>query len=80
MELEEKERKYVADLLNGAVWEDAVTNCACDYIFYFQIPEVQYHSECGTFNDVTNQKHTVISAQERETLNGMLRGNDKVEK
>ena len=67
-----EERKYLVDTLNGCEWADGVSNCACDFVFYMQEQEVQYHSDCGTLNDVTRQKTATVSEEQRAVLNGFL--------
>lgn len=65
-------KKYVIDLLNGAEWTDDTPNCGSDYIFYTKKQEVRYHSECGTFFDVTNKKGVAVSDEQKANVNKYL--------
>lgn len=71
-ELSADDRQYVINLLNNASWIDDFSNCASDFIFYTQHQEIQYHSDCGTFNDYTNKRCTTVSEEQRNTINSML--------
>ncbi len=71
-ELNSDDKQYVIDLLNGASWVNDLSNCGSDFVFYTQKQEVRYHSECGTFNDYTNNKSTTVSEEQRATINAIL--------
>lgn len=72
-------RQYIIDLLNKAVWINDVSNCAGEYIFYTQKQELHYHSECGTFNDITNKRSTTLTPQQRTEVNRILGATDAVD-
>ena len=65
-------KQYIIDLLNNATWINDLGECENDYVFYTQKQELRYHSECGTFNDVTNQKSTTLSEEQRVSVNAYL--------
>lgn len=62
-----------AALLNGGVWAEGTADCACDYSL--QITGglwLNYHSDCGTFNDTENNRSFKLSGTDRETVNAIL--------
>ncbi len=72
IELETEDKSYIVDLLNEASWVNDLSNCDSDFVFYTQNQEVSYHSECGTFNDITNKKSMTVSEEERVAINTAL--------
>lgn len=66
------EKKDIIQILNNGRWENDLTNCACNFKFYTQKQTVAYHTECGTFNDYTNQKSMTISEEQRQKINTIL--------
>lgn len=72
IELNVSDKEHIVDILNNASWINDITNCGCDYVFYTQKQEVRYHSECGTFIDITNKKSTTVSDGERSVINTAL--------
>jgi len=65
-------KQYIINLLNNATWINDLGKCESDYVFYTQKQELRYHSECGTFNDVTNKKSTTLSEEQRVAVNAHL--------
>ena len=80
VEMESEDRKYIIDLLNKAVWETNLEDCKCDFYFSLQRQRVEYHSECGTFNDITNGKSTKVAEDQRLKINTILNLNAAKEK
>ena len=74
MDLESNEKKYIIGLLNEGAWETELSNCDCDYYFVTQKQRIQYHSECGMFNDITNGKVLKITEEQRLKINSFLVG------
>ena len=72
IELSTEGKQYIIELLNNATWTNDLAKCANDFVFYTQKEEIHYHSECGTFNDITNQKMTTLSEEQCNTINAML--------
>ena len=62
------------DYLNEGAWETKLSNCDCDYYFVTQKQRIQYHSECGMFNDITNGKVLKITEEQRLKINSFLVG------
>ena len=80
VEMESEDKKYIINLLNKAVWETNIENCECDFYFSLQRQRVEYHSECGTFNDITNGKSTKVTEDHRLKINTILNLNASKEK
>lgn len=73
VELDPKDKNYIIDILNNATWIDDAANCASDFVFVTQKQRVRYHCECGTFIDVTNQRSTTVSEEQRIAINAILK-------
>ena len=72
VDMESADKKYIINLLNKAVWETNTEDCECDFYFSLQRQRVEYHSECGTFNDITNGKSTKVAEEQRLKINTIL--------
>lgn len=72
VDMESADKKYIINLLNKAVWETNIEDCECDFYFSLQRQRVEYHSECGTFNDITNGKSTKAAEEQRIKINSIL--------
>ena len=72
MDMTEEFHEKVLDLLNGGTWMNDITKCESDYEFETKNEEIQYHSECGAFIDVTNQRSLRLSDEEQAEINRML--------
>lgn len=66
------ESDFIIDLLNEGNWTDGLSDCTCDFVFYTQRQTVRYHSECGTFNDVTNRKSMTVPEAQRLQISAFL--------
>lgn len=72
MELESADKKYIIDLLNDATWNPELSKCACDFYFVTQKQKIEYHSESGTFNDITSDKSFNVTEEQRLKINNFL--------
>ncbi len=72
IKLKTEDKKYIIHVLNESEWQNDLTDCGCDYTFYTQKQVVEYHSECGTFNDVTSKKSTKVAEEQRVRINSFL--------
>ena len=72
IELSEADKQYIIDTLNNATWDNDATNCGHDYMFYTQKQKIRYHSECGTFIDLTRKKWATLTDEQRTTINNIL--------
>ncbi len=70
--LDSEAREYVIDCMNQGEWSDGQVNCDHDFVFYTKEQSVAYHSECGTFSDLTNGKSMTVSEEQRTKINGYL--------
>ena len=80
VEMKSEDKKYIIDLLNNAVWETNLEDCECDFYFSLQKQRVEYHSECGMFNDITNGKSTKVTEDQRLKIHTILNLNASKEK
>ena len=58
--------------MNNGQWVDDVTNCAYEYEFKVDNASIYYHSECGTFIDVTAKRSMTLSDEQRVKINALL--------
>ena len=75
-ELNSEDKQYITDILNNTSWVNSLTNCGSDFVFYIQKQEIQYHSECGTFKDCTNQRSITVLKEQRKFINAILKKPD----
>ena len=72
MDMTEDAHKTILSVLNKGKWENDVTNCGYDYEFTTKNETIRYHSECGTFIDITNGRVMVLSNDDRVRINEVL--------
>ena len=72
MDMTEPVHKTILSALNKGKWESGVTNCGYDYEFTTKNETIRYHSECGTFVDVTSGLSMVLSDKDRSEINALL--------
>lgn len=72
MDMTEEFHEKTLSILNGGTWMNDVTQCDSDYEFETKGETIRYHSECGTFNDITNQRSLSLSDEEQAEINRML--------
>ena len=58
--------------MNNGQWIDDVTNCGHDYEFKVDNTAIRYHSECGTFIDITAKRAMTLSDEQRVKINALL--------
>ena len=58
--------------MNNGHWINDVTNCAYEYEFKVDNASIYYHSECGTFIDVTAKRSMTLSDEQRVKINALL--------
>ena len=51
--LSEKDTEILTRVLSGGAWADGTTDCAGDCTVGLDGRWFRYHSECGTFNEIT---------------------------
>ena len=72
IELTEDTQRAILSALNRGRWMDGVINCGHDYEFFTATETVHYHSECGSFIDVTNCRAMTLDPKDKESLNKVL--------
>ncbi len=72
VELSAEDKLYMIDVFNEASWTNDLSKCESDFIFYTQKQEIRYHAECGTFQDITNQKSMTVSEEQRAIIHTFL--------
>lgn len=72
MDMTEDAHKTIISELNKGKWQDDITNCGYDYEFTTKNETIRYHSECGTFIDITNGRVMVLSNDDRVRINEVL--------
>lgn len=72
MDMTEDAHKTIISALNKGKWQDDITNCGYDYEFTTKNETIRYHSECGTFIDITNGRVMVLSNDDRVRINEVL--------
>ncbi|MBQ8403854.1 MAG: hypothetical protein IJX55_05460 [Clostridia bacterium] len=72
MDMTEDTHKKILSVLNKGEWQDGVTNCGYDYEFTTENETIRYHSECGAFVDITNNRSMVLSTEDKSSINALL--------
>ena len=72
MDLTEDAQAEILSVLNRGEWTDDVTNCAHDYEFKVDNASIRYHSECGTFIDITAKRSMTLADEQRVLINELL--------
>ena len=72
MEIPDVEHEQILSILNGGEWINDIANCAHDYEFTAGNASIRYHSECGTFVDMTSGRSRALSETEKMYINEML--------
>lgn len=66
------ESALILDLLNNSKWTNGITNCGHDYTFTFDDRSLRYHSECGTFIDIENNRALALTESDKTKVNALL--------
>ena len=72
MDMTEDAHKTILSVLNKGKWENDITNCGYDYEFTTKNETIRYHSECGTFIDITNGQAMVLAEKDKDIINDLL--------
>ncbi len=62
----------ILDLLNNSKWINGGTNCGHDYTFTFGDRSLRYHSSCGTFIDIENNRSLALTESDQTKVNAIL--------
>lgn len=72
MDMTEDAQAEIISALNSGEWSEGVTNCGHDYWFTTENETIRYHSECGSFIDITNQRSMTLSEEGKANINRIL--------
>ena len=72
MDMTEDAQEKIISALNSGEWSEGVTNCGHDYWFTTENETIRYHSECGSFIDITNQRSMTLSEEGKANINRIL--------
>lgn len=70
--LSEDEIDYIHNLLKSDEWKNTLGNCMTDYTISFGNQVMNYHTDCGTINDIKNMRSLTLSDKDKEKLNLIL--------
>lgn len=70
--LSEDDTNYILTILNGDGWEISFTRSACDYYFILPDIELRYISDRGLFDDMSNDRHLIVTEEQRLCINSIL--------
>lgn len=73
VELDPKDKNFIIDILNNATWVNDLAKCPADFIFVTQKQRIHYNCESGVFNDITRNKSTTLSEEQRTKINSILK-------
>ena len=62
----------IADLVGSESWMEGTGDCLDDCIIFMDGEEIQYHSDCGTFNDTVNEKSLHLAEEQLAVVNAIL--------
>lgn len=60
------------ELLASDNWIPDVGNCGVDVTLIGDAYQLSYHSECGTFNDLTNHRSLQLNEHDKDSFNELL--------
>lgn len=72
-ELNIEQKTDIALIFMGGTWIDGITNCAYDYVFNYNGCTYRYHSECGTFCNITDKTCLELSEATQNKVNDILK-------
>ena len=76
IDITEDSQSDILSILSGGEWIDGVTNCGHDYEFTAKNVSFRYHSECGTFIDITNGRYMTLSDDDKARVNEIFSVSD----
>lgn len=66
------ESQLILDLLNNGEWIDDLCKCRCDYQITINGKELNYSSEIGAFNNITDEQYLILSDDDKVAVNEYL--------
>ncbi len=67
--LNEEDSKTISEMISSLKWDNAIGNCKSDIIIFYNDIELEYHTECGTANDMKNKRSIVFGKDIKEKAN-----------
>ena len=62
----------IAGLVESGRWMEGTGDCANDCIIFMDGEKINYHSDCGTFNDTVNEKRLHLTEEQQAEVNAIL--------
>ena len=72
IELTEQESAAILKILNDSEWKYDVTKTYCPYLFQLSERSIVYSDEAGLFNDKENQRHLIVTEEQRSYIRSLL--------
>ena len=73
MVLTADEGQLIVDIMESINWVEGAPACDNDYIITVINDTYYYHSDCGTFFDIVNNKSKSLSEEEKERVNNYIK-------
>ena len=70
--LSSKDAAVIVELFERVSWREGTSDCANDCLLIIDDDEIQYHSDCGTFNDEVNEKSLQLTEKQQVEVNAIL--------
>ena len=67
------EGQLIVDILESINWVEGAPACDNDYMITIINDTYYYHSDCGTFLDIVNNKSKSLSEEEKERVNNYIK-------
>lgn len=67
--LEKSDAEIILELVRNAQWQDGTTDCISSYSLDIEENTLQYHADCGTFNDPVGSRHFTLSQEQMDDVN-----------
>ena len=67
------EGQLIVDILDRINWIEGAPACDNDYMITIINDTYYYHSDCGTFLDIVNNKSKSLSEEEKERVNNYIK-------
>ena len=72
VKLSAEDAAVIVGLLGSGKWMEGTGDCLNDCIIFMDGEEIQYHSDCGTFNDTVNEKRLHLTEEQQAEVNVIL--------
>ena len=63
------ESQLILDLLNNGEWNNDLCKCRCDYQLTLNGKKLNYSSEIGAFNNITDEQYLILSDDDKVAVN-----------